>query len=219
MGRNVTRRAVLVVALCALFPALMPEARAETAADRIAALLAPMQRYSAAFEQTVRGAQHEVKESSHGYVHVERPRCFKWVVESPYQQEIVTRGERLFIYDPDLAQVQVRTLDRALDGTPALVLTGTAQQIAEQFDVTEAAADGNRTFALVPRGAGALYTRFTMTFAREALTGIDIFDSLGQVTEVRFHDANPRPDFPKDEFDFAIPAGADVIGNGAEPRS
>lgn len=209
------RPAALAVLLCALFA----DARADTAAERIAALLAPMQRYSAAFEQTVRGAQHELKESAQGYVKVARPRCFKWVVEAPYQQEIVTQGDKLFIYDPDLSQVQVRTLDQALDGTPALVLAGTAQQIAEQFDVSERADGANRMFTLVPRSPGALYTQFTMTFTREALTGIDILDSLGQVTEVRFHDANPRPDFAKDEFDFAIPAGADVIGNGASSHS
>ena len=212
-------RATIWAAFAAIVCASCADAHADTPADRIAALLAPMQRYSAAFEQTVRGAQHELKESVQGYVKVARPRCFKWVVETPYKQEIVTNGERLFIYDPDLEQVEVRTLDRALDGTPALVLAGTAQEIAAQFDVSESGEAAERTFKLVPRSPGALYTEFTMMFARDTLSGIDIFDSLGQVTEVRFHDANPRPSFAKDEFDFAIPPGADVIGNGAAPHS
>ena len=57
---------------------------------------------------------------------IARPQQFKWVLLAPYPQTIVTVGDRLYMYDPDLQQVQVKPLADALTGTPALVLLGTA---------------------------------------------------------------------------------------------
>jgi len=208
----IERRRLLLLLLCLPLPAV-----ADTASERIAALLVPVERFSAEFVQTVRGTRNEVRESAEGYLRIERPRRFKWVIEDPYPQIIVTQGERLYIYDPDLDQVQIRGLDDALAGTPALVLAGTAQQISEQFEVSERDEDGNRIFTLLPRNADALYTELSMTFTADELVGLDIFDSLGQVTEVRFYNANSNPAFPPNEFDFTVPPDADVIGNVEPP--
>lgn len=202
-------RAWLLLVAFAAFPV-----RAETGgAERIAERLEPVARFSAEFVQTVRGSRQEVRESAEGYIRIERPRRFKWVVEDPYPQLIVTAGERLYIYDPDLEQVQVRALDEALEGTPALVLAGTAADIDAHFDVTERSEDALTRFTLVPRSPEALYTELVMTFDGRDLVGIDIVDSLGQVTEVRFYNSVEDPTFPQNEFDFTVPPNADVIGD------
>jgi len=192
---------------------VLPAHASEDGAARIAARLEPVARFSAEFVQTVRGSGQEVRESAEGYIRIERPRRFKWVIEDPYPQVIVTKGERLYIYDPDLDQVQVRTLEDALDGTPALVLAGSAELIAAQFDVIERDEEELTIFALTPRDPQALYTELLMKFAADELVGIDIVDSLGQVTEVRFYNSEKDPQFPQNEFDFTIPPNADVIGN------
>jgi len=199
--------------LLALLLFAVPVHADQTAAERIAARLEPVARFSAEFVQTVRGSRQEVRESAEGYIHIERPRRFKWVVEDPYPQLIVTNGDRLYIYDPDLDQVQVRHLDEALEGTPALVLAGTAADIASHFDVSERQDATTTVFTLVPRSRDALYTELLMTFDTDALVGIDIVDSLGQVTEVRFYNSVRDPAFPQNEFDFTVPPNADVIGN------
>jgi outer membrane lipoprotein carrier protein len=185
-------------------------------AERIAARLEPVARFSAEFVQTVRGSRREVRESAEGYIHIERPRRFKWVVEDPYPQVIVTKGEELYIYDPDLDQVQVRAFDEAMQGTPALVLAGNAAEIDAQFDVVERSEGDATVFTLTPKSPQALYTELMMTFAADDLVGIDIVDSLGQVTEVRFYNGTRDAEFPQNEFDFTVPPNADVIGN-ADP--
>ena len=63
-------------------------------------------------------------QSSEGYLRVARPQQFKWVLLAPYPQTIVTVAIALYVYDPDLQQVQVKPLAEALTGTPALVLLG-----------------------------------------------------------------------------------------------
>ena len=186
-----------------------------TAADRLAALLVPVKHLKAEFTQTVLGPQRELVQSSEGYLRIARPQQFKWVLVSPYPQTIVTVDDRLYIYDPDLQQVQVKQLAAALTGTPALVLLGTPREIDAQFNVTEQTTDGVAEFALVPKDPDALYTEIRMTFSAKSLTRIEILDSLGQLTDVNFHNLEINgPQLP-DEFEFAIPPDADVIGDGA----
>src|SRR5262245_38458116 len=114
---------------------LAVDGHAESAAAQLAALLEPVQRLSAQFTQTVHGTHQELLQSTEGYLRLQRPQQFKWVLLAPYPQTIVTAGSRLFIYDPDLKQVQVKALADALSGTPALVLLGTAKEIEAQFKV------------------------------------------------------------------------------------
>ncbi len=197
------------------FSAAADTTAGDTAAARLAALLVPIQHLKAEFTQTVLGPQRELVQSSEGYLRVARPRQFKWVMRSPYEQTIVTVADRLYVYDPDLQQVQVKPLAAALTGTPALVLLGTASEIDAQFAVTETAADGITEFVLVPKDPDALYTQIRMMFNAKTLTQIEIVDSLGQLTDVNFHNLEVNGAPLPDEFEFAIPPDADLIGDGA----
>ncbi len=209
---NVTERLLAAFMVCLAAGSASGE---QGAAERIAGLLMPVERFEAEFTQTVLGERGELRENSAGYVRIARPRQFKWVVEDPYPQLIVTDGDTLYVYEPDLDQVQVRAIADALDGTPALVLTGDAARIADHFDVSEQTMNGLRTFTLVPRSTKALYTEMHMMFDEGQLAAIDIRDSLGQSTEVRFYNTDTAPNFPDNEFEFTIPPNAEVIGEAA----
>lgn len=184
-------------------------------ASQLAGLLVPVQHLKAEFTQTVLGARRELLQSSEGYVRIARPQQFKWVLRAPYPQTIVTVGDRLYVYDPDLQQVQVKPLAEALTGTPALVLLGTAAEIAAQFDVTREDADGFELYRLMPKDAEAIYTEIRMTFSAKRLVRIEIVDSLGQLTDVSFHNLEVNQPISPDEFEFAVPPDADLIGDVA----
>lgn len=185
-----------------------------SAASQLAALLEPVQHLKAEFTQTVTGARRELLQSAEGYVRIARPQQFKWVLLAPYPQTIVTVGDRLYIYDPDLQQVQVKVLAQALTGTPALVLLGTSADIAAQFDVTRENADGGaEQFSLMPKDPDAVYTEIRMTFDAKRLVRIEIVDSLGQLTDVNFHNLDVNGPLSKDEFEFVVPPDADLIGD------
>lgn len=190
-------------------------ARAESPAVQLAGLLEPVQRLSAQFTQTVVGAHQELLQSAEGYLRLARPQQFKWVLLAPYPQTIVTAGNRLFIYDPDLKQVQVKPLAAALNGTPALVLLGTGADIQAQFQVDHSVANDLDQFVLVPNDADALYTQIRMAFSARRLVRIEIVDSLGQLTDVSFHNIEINGTLAPDEFDFVVPPDADVIGDDA----
>ena len=183
------------------------------------ALLTPVQSMSAEFTQTVLGAHHELLQSSAGYLRLQRPQQFKWVMDAPYAQTIVTVGDRLYIYDPDLNQVQVKPLADALAGTPALVLLGSAQEIESQFTVSDDVVDGLNRFVLIPKDPDALYTELHLVFSGNRLVRIEIVDSLGQLTDVSFHNLEINARLASDTFEFAIPPGADLISDAATKPS
>jgi outer membrane lipoprotein carrier protein len=213
--RSTRLRGILLVVVLACVAPRVAGSDANEPAAQLAALLVPVQHLKAEFTQTVLGARRELLQSAEGYVRIARPQQFKWVLLAPYPQTIVTVGDRLYVYDPDLQQVQVKPLAQALTGTPALVLLGTAAEIAAQFEVTKDSVEGLEQFGLTPKDADAVYTEIRMTFSAKSLVRIEIVDSLGQLTDVNFHNLEINGPMSQDEFEFTVPPDADLIGDVA----
>ena len=188
-------------------------ARADAAAE-LAERLEAVQVLQADFTQTVIGPRYEVMQNAAGQLTVARPNRFKWVLQAPYSQVIVTAGDALYVYDPDLDQVIVMNLAEALDGTPALVLAGTLADIRAHFEVFRLPDDDLDRFLLTPRSQSSLYAELRMGFAGERLVDMEIRDSLGQRTEVKLTRVTLNGPLDASEFEFQIPEGADVIGPG-----
>jgi len=171
--------------------------------------------YAAEFTQTVYGMRGEVLERSEGYVRLQRPQ-FKWVVNEPYPQVLVTEGEHLKLYDPDLEQLTIRPLAEALKDTPVSLLTQEAVAIGENFNVMRIAdgtVDGSpETFVVEPTAADTLYREILLHFSGNVLTGLDILDHLGQRTEIRFEPARNILSVDAAEFTLTVPPGTDVVG-------
>ena len=189
-----------------------------SAADRdaLAARLSALAVYSADFIQNVYGARGEVLEASEGYVRLQRP-AFKWVVQDPYPQTIVTEGDRLKLYDPDLEQLTIRPLDEALQDTPVSLLTRDDVIIGDQFAIVRIADAQGESYLIDPRSPDTLYRQIQLHFdpvpgGGWALMGLDILDHLGQRTEIRFEPDPGVTAIPAGEFALDVPPDTDVIG-------
>jgi outer membrane lipoprotein carrier protein len=140
---------------------------------------------------------------------------FKWVVEDPYPQTIVTEGDRLKLYDPDLAQVTIRPLDEALQDTPVSLLTRDDVIIGEEFEIVRIAGADGESYLIDPRSPDTLYRQIQLHFGPTGtgtLTGLDILDHLGQRTEIRFRPDAGVTSIPAGEFVLEVPPDTDVIG-------
>ena len=203
------------IAAVALLPALASATPADV--DALRALLRPIATLEAEFTQTVLGAHLEVLQSGEGKLTVARPGKFRWEMTAPYPQLIVTAGDRVYVYDEDLAQVQIRPIEEAFDGTPARVLAGEIEALAEEFDVSRIEGEDG-SFRLEPRADGAPYRELTLSFAGERIRQIDVMDSLGQLTQVQLFNVRLNEPVDRARFDFEIPSGVDVIGGSSEDR-
>ena len=94
---------------------------------RVDAYLATLSTLTADFVQVVQDKQGQVTERASGTLSISRPNRFRWDYQQPYAQTIVADGTKLWLYDPDLEQVTVRSLAQGLGATPAMLLSGSGK--------------------------------------------------------------------------------------------
>lgn len=206
------RAAVALVAVLAL--ALPPLALAdEQAAAGLVKVLGGISGMQASFTQQTVDAKGRAQPAQSGKMGVKRPGLFRWEVVKPAPQMVLTAGKVLWIYDPDLMQATKQKLDSQVGNTPALLLSGDPRQLASGFDITQAPGQqgGEQVFVLKPRGKDALFESMHVTFRAGQLTAMDLTDTLGQRTAIRFADIRMNPAFPAGYFDFVPPKGTDII--------
>ena len=89
---------------------------------------------SADFVQVVQDKRGQVTDRATGTLKLSRPDRFRWDYAQPYVQTIVADGRKLWLYDPDLGQVTVRSLEQGLGATPAMLLSGSGK-VGDAFAV------------------------------------------------------------------------------------
>jgi outer membrane lipoprotein carrier protein len=167
--------------------------------------------FSADFSQEIRGAQGQVIERSTGHILLLRPQ-FKWVVDHPYPQVIVTEGDSLKVYDPDLEQLIIRPLSEALSNTPVSLLTNKGVVLGDEFQVVEVSDEFGASYILSPNSPDTLYAEIRLHFSGDTLVALAIKDHLGQFTEILFTPAPESTVIQSSEFHLSAPPGTDVIG-------
>lgn len=171
------------------------------------------------FVQRVFDNGGRLTEESEGRVALSAPRQFRWEYAEPFPQTIVADGDHVWIYDPDLEQVQVRTQSYEEQSSPLAALIDPGE-LDRQFTVTDGGpGDGVAWVVLTPKGDDAQFDSARLGFAGAQLQRMEMRDGLGQRTEISFEGWKRNPVFAGDTFRFEPPAGVDVIGEikgGAE---
>lgn len=183
----------------------------QVSADRLTHLLEPLKTYSADFEQQILDASGSSMQDTSGHMWLSRPGHFRWEVNEPYRQLVVSNGDEVRLYDPDLEQVTIQPLDNRVTHTPALLLSGSASELSDNYDVTRQQQGASETFTLVPKANDTLFEQLKLTFYSERLDALQMTDSTGQRTAIDFDNAESNVEIDPGQFDFQIPEGADVI--------
>jgi outer membrane lipoprotein carrier protein len=181
--------------------------------ERFQAYLKSTQSASANFTQKVLDKNGKVIQESRGSFVLQRPGKFRWTYAKPHLQVIVGDGERVWIHDPDLNQVTVRKLARAIGSTPAALLSGSAE-IDKAFELTDAGAkDGLEWVEAKPRDKDTGFERIRLGLSAEGVEAMELVDNFGQTTQLRFSNILRNPRVDANTFRFTPPKGADVLGN------
>jgi len=186
-------------------------ALASEGAERLADILQPLQTYVADFEQQILDGSGQRLQQASGRMWLSRPGKFRWEVDAPYSQLVVSAGEEVTLYDPDLEQATVQALDQRVTHTPALLLSGSADELTGSYDVTRRQQGTSETFTLVPKDPDTLFEELQMTFRGEALDLLQMTDSTGQRTAIEFDNVRMNEALDDGRFTFEIPEGTDVI--------
>lgn len=184
----------------------------EQAADNLADILSSYATFQASFSQTVADDQGRVIQETNGNLKAKRPGLFYWETNPPANQFIVSDGEQVELYDPDLEQVTIQELDEQVSSTPALLLSGETDGLSETYDITEARyGDNTREYTLEPRSEDSLFISLTLTFYGDELQAMRLEDSLAQRTELEFGSVRINEPVADAAFKLEYPESVDVI--------
>ena len=164
------------------------------------------------FKQKVYDRKHKLTQEASGTLAFLRPGKFRWTYAKPYAQLIVGDGNKVWVYDEDLNQVTVRRLDRALGSTPAALLAG-SNDFEHAFKLSDQGEkDGLEWVEAVPREKDSNFETIRMGFGFSGLEVMELADSFGQTTVLKFTALRRNPKLDAALFTFVPPKGADVIG-------
>ena len=161
------------------------------------------------FDQQVTDANDRQMQSSQGHVWIMRPGRFRWDYLTPYKQQLVADGERLWSWDEDLEQVTVQQAGDVLTATPAMLLGG-GKPLEEVFSIEEI---DTHTVLLTPKTDDSNIETLTLVFSGKLLTQIVANDSFGNTTLFSFSNMQRNPQLESGLFHFVPPPGADVVGD------
>jgi outer membrane lipoprotein carrier protein len=202
-------RMLLLAALC--FSLVPAQADEQASVQRLTHLLDQAQTISARFSQlTLDGSGTQLQETS-GQLALKRPGLFRWHTDAPMEQLLVSNGEKVWLYDPDLEQVTIQTLDQRLTHTPALLLSGDISKISESFEITHKEGGDVVDFILKPKAKDSLFDSLRLSFRGGVVNDMQLIDSVGQRTNILFLGVKMNESLDPGLFSFDIPEGADVI--------
>lgn len=164
----------------------------------------------AAFMQTVTSADGQKKRDSSGSFEFERPNRFRFEYAKPFEQLIVSDGQKVWVHDLDLDQVTVRRLSQALGATPAALLAGAA--LDKEFELAALPSQHGVDWVLAtPRQKDGAFQAMRIGFRGKALAAVEILDSFGQRSRLDFSRYEANVPLPASTWRFTPPPGADVI--------
>ncbi len=206
--------AVWAMRLSALLALLLvaSTAQAGKALDQLNAFIENVDTFEANFEQTLYDSDSEPLRKSIGSIRIKRPGKFVWSYFSPEEQQIVADGQRVWMYDKDLEQVTVNSIDDRVAGTP-LVLLMRAAPLSDTFLVRELGdSEGIQWVELTPKKDTSDFEQVFIGLSGEDLAAMELRDNFGQATQIIFSDFQAGLDFADSLFEFVVPDGVDVIG-------
>ncbi len=200
MKRVVFGGLLLVASLCVRADAL----------DTLREFVRDVKSGSAAFTQTVTSADGVKKKTSSGSFAFARPNRFRFAYTQPFEQLIVSDGQKVWIHDADLNQVTVRKLTQALGATPAALLAGAS--LDKEFELAaQASRDGIDWVQATPRQKDGAFQSMRIGFRGKELAAVEILDAFGQRSLLQFSQYAANVAIADSSFRFVPSAGTDVI--------
>ncbi|HZY17576.1 MAG TPA: outer membrane lipoprotein chaperone LolA [Ramlibacter sp.] len=152
--------------------------------------------------------------TSTGTFEFSRPNRFRFDYRKPFVQTIVADGQTLWLHDVDLNQVTARKQAAVLGSTPAALIAAAPDLASLRRDFNLESApdrDGLQWVQATPKAREGQLTSVRVGFRGDELATLEILDSFGQLSVIRFDKLQLNASVPADTFRFKPPQGADVL--------
>ena len=168
---------------------------------------------SARFQQKLVDKYGFLLQQSAGSLSMQRPGKFRWDYVLPYPQNIISNGKKIWMYDTELEQVNVRPYGQVLDSSPVNLLDKN-QKLDIEF-IVKAMPDGHGQswVKLIPKSTESDFKEMQIGLKNSVIKTMRFIDNFEQQTEIEFEQLVVNPAFDMSYFEFNAPQGADVIGD------
>lgn len=144
---------------------------------------------------------------------LKRPDRLYWETVSPFQELIVTNGEILWNYQPDLEQVTIEDWDSEDSELAAQLLNGRTETLSNDYYVAMINADDNKSFELSPKMSDSIYDLVTVSFIDDLLDMIHLDGRNGEQTVWQFNNLVMNSLIENNSFEFEVPDDIEVVSN------
>jgi outer membrane lipoprotein carrier protein len=208
----------LLLALLLLAPGAAPAQELDQVVAGVEATYGKITDLRAEFTQAARNKSLGQDIKAQGVVYLKKGGKMRWEYTHPSPQQIVSDGTSLWVYTPELNQVNKGDAPKALAGPAGSFLAGLGR-VREEFTVRflnpSAKTDGAGRYVLdlTPRNPTPLLTRLVLSIdpkdsiVRQAV----LYDQLGNTVTMHFTRVAPNSGLADTLFAFTPPKGAAVV--------
>jgi outer membrane lipoprotein carrier protein len=166
----------------------------------------------AQFSQVVNDKKGRKVQEVDGTMQLQRPNKFRWDYKKPYEQQIVSDGKQVFLFDTELQQVTIRELSKTLGSSPAAMLAG-GEAVEKSFTLKNATRkDGLIWVLAIPKDKESGFDRVLLGFKADKLRKMELYDSFNHITHITFNEVERNPILVDSTFLFTPPKGVDIVG-------
>lgn len=197
-------------ALLAMFLLIIPIISEANALEKILNNLNTLQ---VSFIQTEE-INNQSTQISYGSLTLKVPGKFAWLNEEPTQQDVFANGQKIWIYEKDLAQVSVYNQADILLNTPAILISEPSK-FKQNFTIDQILEDSKGTlYSLSPKQNNSYYDYIEVTIRENTITKLTILNRLNNaLTHIEFYYTEDSLNHQINDsiFEFKIPDGVDVL--------
>lgn len=202
-----------------LLPVVARAQELEQVVDALEATYGKMTDLRAEFSQVAQNKSLGQDVKAQGTVYLRKGGKMRWEYKSPSPQQIVSDGTYLWVYTPELNQVNKGDAPKALAGPAGSFLQGLGK-VREEFTVrflnpaNKTDASGRPVLDLTPKKPTPLLTRLVLTLdpkesyiVRQAV----LYDQLQNTVTMSFNRVAVNPGLSDTLFAFTPPKGTAVV--------
>jgi len=153
-------------------------------------------------------------QTAKGTVFIRKPGKMKWEYNAPDPQVLVSNDQGLWLYLPEERQVTKMKVESVYSSnTPALFLAGKGK-LTQSFNIGKVTEkDGIYRAELIPRDKLQNLSKMILLANKNnfQIVGSQVYDNLGNQTEMIFHDIKVNPVLKESLFHFEVPRGVEFI--------
>ena len=143
---------------------------------------------------------------------------FRWHIQKPYDQVIISNGKKVWMIEKDFQQVTIRSNKGTIDDTIANLLSGRdARQFLKAYSLQHAKQKGHDWYTLLPpHGKGVLFEQLDLIFQKELLVSVIFKDLMGGRSQIDFNKIKTGTEVElkfntQSLFVGSVPRGFDVL--------